>query len=216
MSKVCLKAIANENENLQESVRIERQLLDRLVPYMAIMPPFDYTASNRCVEKGLLPGPLLSALNVLQFLSCTVLSAQKAQRIYGVRASVLLAIALDESAFDANNLLRSGPLLNEYSGEPAISPQIDKWFLTRARVLATSKRFKAAMILNSDVKAYIYRICHLGFCDDLRAEDLYQNVKTYELEACDLAGMVPLGRYAAFKFEKVYDARGEGGNPQTF
>lgn len=208
MSEALLNATGREYIDSDESSRIEQQLLERLMPYMAIMPLFSYTMSNRCQEKGLLPGHLLAALEVLQFLSCTVLSAQKAQRVYGVRASVLLAMALDEASFDANDLLKNGKLLNDYSGEPSISPQIDEWFLARAKMLATSKRFKMAMNLNSDVKAYIRRICDLGFCDHLKAEDLCQNVETYELQECDLAGMLPVGVYETYLFEKVRDDLG--------
>jgi hypothetical protein len=208
MSEAQLTTIGCEHIDGCESVIIERQLLESLVPYMAIVPSFSYSAGSRCQEKGLLPGHLLAALDVLQFLSCTVLSAQKAQRLYGIRASVLLAMALDESSFDANDLLKNGKLLNDYSGERAISPQVNDWFLARAKMLATSKRFRAAMSLSSNVKAYIHRICDLGFCDNLNAEDLCQNVETYQLQECDLAGMLPVGEYETYAFDKVHDEFG--------
>lgn len=75
-------------------------------------------------------------------------------------------------------------------------------------MLATSKRFRVAMNLSSNVKAYIRRICDLGFCDNLKAEDLCQDVETYQLQACDLADMLPVGEYEIYAFDKVYDEFG--------
>lgn len=178
----------------------ERQLLDRLVPYMAVVPPFDYSASGRCLEKGLLPSLLLDSLRVLQFLSVTVLSAQKAQRSYGVRASVLLSMALLESSFDAHDLLENGPLSDNNAG--TISPQIDAWFMAKAKSLATSEQFKGAVAVNCDVKAYIRKLGELGFCEGLEAADLCATVDRYDLDACDLAGMLPVGVYHTLEFDK--------------
>ncbi len=64
----------------------EGELLDLLTPFLGCEAPFSRTASDRCLEKGLVPAHLVSCLRVLHFLSFAVLSAQKAQRKYGVRA----------------------------------------------------------------------------------------------------------------------------------
>lgn len=156
MSKAHLTTIGCEHIDDCESVIIERQFLESLVPYMAIVPSFSYSAGSRCQEKGLLPGHLLAALEVLQFLSCTVLSAQKAQRLYGIRASVLLAMALDEFSFDANNLLKDGKLLNDYSGERSISPQVnDPLSGSRTVENVLNGRLKACLIVLGGVTRWV-------------------------------------------------------------
>ena len=195
-------------ERSPEATNSEMDLLERLVPYMDVLPPFSYAASQKCLAKGLLPAGLLGAVNTLQFLTCTVLSAQKAQRTYGVRASVLLAMALGESAYDANNLLSGGKLLDDYNGERSISSDIDEWFSERAQMLACTEPFREALPFVADSKTYIHRICALGFCDDSDARDLVSRIEEFFLTDLDMAGLLPLGQYEQHCFDRVRDDSG--------
>jgi hypothetical protein len=185
----------------------EEELVDLLTPFFGCAPPFSYTVGMRCTGRGLLPGHLLSCLDVLEFLSFTVLAAQKAQRKYGVRASVLLSMALDEFAFDVRSLARDSALCSDKGDVKRISPKIARWFLARAKHLATAKAFRKALQCHS-TRGYIEQICERGFGTSMKAVDLWSNIESYELEACDLAGMLPIGEYLNWDFEQVTDGAG--------
>lgn len=185
----------------------ESELLELLVPFTGCMPQFRNTAGGRCMLRGLLPGHLLSCLDVLEFLSYTVISAQKAQRRYGVRASVLLSMAIDEFSFDVRELARDPTILRERDDKRKISPNIDRWFLNRAKQLATRNPLKTAL-KSPSVKRYINWICDLGFGDSMKALDLWHNIEIYHLEECDMAGMLPVGEYVSDKYDKVEDEAG--------
>lgn len=187
----------------------ESQLLDLLAPFANCNPPFSYSAGTRCTERGLIPGCLLESLQVLEFLCATVLSAQKSQRMYGVRASVLLAMAIDESAFNVRNLTRERQIFSDREVEGhSTSPIIDQWFFRRAKSLST-KIFRPALNRNKNAKGYIESLCKLGYFEDsLKAQDLCSIIKTNKLEACDVAGMLPIGEYSRAKYEAVRDTAG--------
>lgn len=185
----------------------ESRLLELLVPFMGCYPPFGFTAGDRCLSRGLLPGHLLDCLHVLDFLSVTVLSAQKAQRAYGVRASVLLAMAIDECGFEVRDLARDPELLQEdYDNNRLISPRVDQWFMNRAKRFAT-KRFQKALQCVS-LEGCVDLICELGFGDSMKAKDLWANIESYHLDDCDRAGMLPIGEYDSGAYSAVRDDRG--------
>lgn len=191
----------------------ESQLLDLLAPFANCNPPFSYSASNRCTNRGLIPGCLLESLKVLEFLCATVLSAQKAQRMYGVRASVLLAMAIDEASFDVRNLTRDPQIFCDREVERhSTSPSIDRWFLCRAKALAT-KLFRKALNCNKNAKSYVEALGRLGYFEEdyLKVQDLCSIVETNQLEECDLAGMLPIGEYSRGDYEAAEEPcwRGE-------
>jgi hypothetical protein len=195
------------DEDPAETEKREEQLVDLLTPFFGCVPPFSYAVSLRCTERGLLPGHLLSCLDVLGFLSFTVLAAQKAQRKYGVRASVLLSMAMDEFGFDVRDLARDTVLCSDNGNVKRISPKIDRWFLTRAKHLTTAKAFRKALQCRS-TRGYIQQICDRGFGDSLKAEDLWDNIENYHLDDCDVAGMLPIGEYVYGEFDCVTDELG--------
>jgi hypothetical protein len=184
----------------------ETELLETLIPFLP-STPFEHSSGMRCLNRGLVPAHLLDCLSVLRFLSCTVISAQKAQRALGVRASVLLAMAMSESAFDVRNLVHEPKLFHENNSEWNISPEIDRWFLKRAKRLTATRPLRESLHTPS-TRAYINQICELGFGDSLDADDLWANVENYHLEECDAAGMLPIGEFIDSKFDKVRDAMG--------
>ncbi len=193
---------------LVEIEKREEKLVDLLTPFFRCEVPFSYTVEERCMERGLLPAHLLDCLGVLNFLSFAVLSAQRAQRKFGVRASVLLSIALYEFGHDIRDLARD-PMLCSDRGDNRrrISPNIDRWFLARARRLATAKALRKALPCISP-RRYIYQLCDFGFCDSLKADDLWSNIEEYHLDDCDLCGMLPIGEYLNGEFDKVTDRAG--------
>ncbi len=172
----------------------ESQLLDLLAPFAHIKPPFHYSATNRCIDRGLIPECMFAYLETLEFLCATVLSAQKAQRIFGVRASVLLAMAMDEASYDFRGLTRDPNMFCDYDPKlHSVSREIDRWFMRRAKQL-TAKRFQKA--LNStNALFHLKLLSDLGYYDRIRGEDLCSIVTTNNLEECDLAGMLPIGEY---------------------
>ncbi|MGD1106936.1 MAG: hypothetical protein ABR865_07810 [Terracidiphilus sp.] len=195
------------NPDPVETEKREEELVDLLTPFFRCEVPFSYTVSLRCTERGLLPGHLLSCLTVLNFLSFAVLSAQKAQRKYRVRASVLLSMALDEFAFDIHSLACGSALCSDAGDVKRISPKIDRWFLARARQLATAKGFRQVP-RGGSTRGYIYQICERGFGDSLKADDLWANIENYHLADCDLAGFLPIGEYVSWEFDRFTDGAG--------
>lgn len=207
MARTLKLQVERSDDEVRKAKIQEARLLELLIPVMGISSSPLLSRMTKCQEKGLLPGHLIACLEVLQFLTYTVLSAQKAQRLFGVRASVLLAMAMNEGAFDVSNLINSSPF-SEYAGVCSLSPALDKWFLARARRLTADKRFRKAMSCAKDPKVYIFELFGLGYCDRLEALDLVDNIKSYDLEFCDRAGLLDIGQYRTAAFEEVCDWNG--------
>ncbi len=209
MTKKITRSVGKTDRDLRvEAMKPEFELTEPLVSFMRFYTPSMQSAMKRCLETGLLPSSFARFLDVLQFLAKTVISAQRAQRLYGVRASVLLAMALDESSFNLGNLIDSQYLDTESQVIFMANPYVDKWFLKRAKKLSTDKRLRKAMSSANDPKAYLFELFGLGFCDLCRANDLMANIEEFNLESCDAAGMFPLGQYRALAFEEIRDAGG--------
>lgn len=170
---------------------------------------FAYEILSECENRGYLPLKLVDQLLAAKFLARTVLAAQKAQRSYGVPASVLISIAMQETTFEANRLTEkaNGPV--EWPGcDCCYSPEIHKWFMEKAAFLAESRRYRKAMKLLPDLDAYVKRIYSLGLGDHLDAQDVLNDIDHHDLRECDLAALRQPGEYNKKEFEAV---RGESG-----
>jgi hypothetical protein len=182
---------------------------------MALISPlirstdFNYDLVDECGNRGFIPHMLADALGVAKFLSRTILAAQFAQRSYGVPASFLISIGLDESAWDADRLARLVDGSVEWPGcECCYSPGIQRWFLETAKVLAESPKYRKARSLTSDVKAYAHKLCSLGFRSALDMQDILDLIESYGLEECDLAALKQPGEYSRDEFTAVRDEKG--------
>jgi hypothetical protein len=182
---------------------------------MALVSPlikstnFDYDLVTECENRGYLPLKLMDGLHTVKFLSRTVLAAQKAQRTYGVPASVLISIAMDKSAFDADNLLENSQLAVEWPGcGCCYSPEILKWFMKMAERLTESPKCRNAMKLLPDISAYVKRLFSLKLGSNLDAEDVLANVANYGLEDCDLAALRQPGEHRKSEFTPIRDKHG--------
>lgn len=185
----------------------QSELLDLLAPFMNCEPAFAESSGDRCLDRGLLPAHLLTCLTVLKFVSITVLAAQEAQRGYGVWASVLLSMAIDESSFDVCALTPDRLIFKERGCSRELNPSIGRWFSARAKRLTRTDRLKIAA-REPSAKRHIDHLCRLGFCDRAKADDLWANIETYELQRCDLAGMLPIGEYYRWEYDPVTDEDG--------
>jgi len=169
---------------------------------------------TQCAERGLLPLKLANTFQILKFVSRTVLAAQKAQRKYAVPASVLIAMAAMESCYEADDLHLSPKHLAPWQGcQCCYAPDIEKWFLEKAKYLAESPEFRDAWAIVNDVKAYVLSLCSLGlktciYSGDGLADDLLGIIEEYELEELDLAGILIAGDYNKTKYTAVRDESG--------
>jgi hypothetical protein len=163
---------------------------------------------NKCVRAGLIPQILQGSFVVLKFLSRTVLAAQKAQRCFGVPASVLIAIAINESAWEVDDLAVAHARTVAGVSCACCSPDIEAWFLAKAKYLSESPEFRDAWPLVHDVRAYVLRLFSLGLGDELDAQDIISIIEDYNLEECDLAALLPPGEYDRDTFTAVRDERG--------
>jgi hypothetical protein len=149
----------------------------------------NYQIIDECEKRGYLPIKMGETLVVAKFLARTVLAAQKAQRTYSVPASVLISIAIDATAFDADGLTEKGKNPVEWPGcECCYSPDIHKWFIDKAAFLAKSPRYRKAMKLLPDLDAYVKKIYSLGLGSDLDAKDILSNIAQHDLKECDFGG----------------------------
>jgi len=169
---------------------------------MALISPlirstnFNDDLVSECSARGLLPAMLVDGLAVVKVVARTVLAAQAAQRIYAVPASVLISIAIDKSAFEAACLIKDPENAVEWPGcDCCYSPEIQKWFLKTAALLAESRKYKEAMKLLPDLEVFVKKVHSLGFGSDLDAEDILENITKYGLGECDLAGWLAPGEY---------------------
>lgn len=151
---------------------------------------------------------LNEALKVVKFLSRTTLAAQYAQRTYGVPASFLVSVGLYVSGWDADTLNeRNGHASERVERASYDSPGILKWFLETARLLAESPKYRKARPPVSDLRAYVEKICALGF-RDVDAEDVLSPIERYGLEQCDLAALLEPNEYHKERFTVYQDQKG--------
>lgn len=156
----------------------------------------EWSSLDEAADLGLLPISLREHLTVIGFLAATVLDAQAAQRKYGVPASVLIAIGLAVSGWDASAL-----------------PGGNGWFLKEAHYLARSGKFQPALGTAADVKSYLAALRWLGYFSNRHkgsfdADDVLSPIDDYDLRDCDVAGLLPLGEYSGTRYEATRD---EGG-----
>ena len=169
---------------------------------MALISPliqstnFNDDLMTECVNRGFLTDSLRESLIVAKFLSRTILAAQHAQRIYGVPASFLIAVGINESGWEADGLLEDRERSTEWLGcDCCYSPGIQKWFLEMAKLLAESPKYSEAMNLVSNVREYGEKLSSLGFRNRLDMEDILTPIKNYDLEQCDLAALCEPNEY---------------------
>jgi hypothetical protein len=163
-----------------------------------------YELVRECEGRGFISGAIKESLIVAKFLSRTVLAAQAAQRLYGVPASVLISMALYESGWDADGLLKNREGAVEWPGcTCCYSPEIHEWFLAKAKLLAESSPYSSALQLVGDVKAYLLKVYSLGLGSELDAGDILSPIETYELKECDFAGWLDPGQYRT-KYDSLY------------
>lgn len=209
MSKSCALKVEDNKGHVPMFGDSEVEMLKLLTPLIR----FSKCASREVIDKwearGLLPMGLMDNFCAVLFISCTILSAQKAQRLFGVPASVLISMALDEIGFNAQDLAGDQSLLQKCGC--CVAPNIDSWFMKRAQLLGTSDPFQEAMPFVNNVKMYVEKLSDLGFWNEfaeLKVMDLPDNVASYCLEACDLAAILPAGHYDRNLFEDVRDDAG--------
>jgi len=170
-----------------------------------------YEHISECLAKGLLSTQLATSFELLKFLSRTVLAAQKTQRKYGVPASVLIAIAVNESAWEADDLCVGRRRLAAWQGcDCCYAPDIEMWFLTKGKHLSTSAKFRGAMPLVHDVKAYVHELCVLGLENGTWSYegDLLDLIENFGLEQCDLAAILQPGEFSKRNYQAERDDRG--------
>ncbi len=170
---------------------------------------FDHQIVTECVERGFLPGALGEALTLVKFLSRTVLAAQGAQRAYGVPASFLIGVGIYDSGWDADRLCKS---VDHGSGspgrEPHLTPEMRRYFMHTARLLAESKKYSGAMKFVHCVDVYAKELCSRGYRTRLDMEDILSPIERYELRCCDLGAMLEPNEYNMWRFTEYRDACG--------
>lgn len=130
-------------------------------------------AMNACLERGLLSIPMANALEDFSFLAETVVAAQVAARQYGLRASVLLAIARLRSGFDPLDFARDHGYAVSFSSSAHDRMQaIEQSFIEEARHLAKTRSLRPSMQVADDPSAYFKKLCELGWCDPADLLDL--------------------------------------------
>jgi hypothetical protein len=191
------KSKAQRRQPVDENVQASQELQILLRP---IVQGTDFCNASQdrywsdvVSDRGLIPSRLMESLSVIMFLARNVLHAQDAQRRYGVPASVLMSIALNLSAWGYGSL-------SDGNG----------WFEVEARRLVTSDRYRVAILSADDASLYVRKLDELGYCDeiDVGAEDILSPIEQYDLTACDLAGILPIGEYRAGRYRAVRSEAG--------
>jgi hypothetical protein len=171
---------------------------------------FDHGLIEECVNRGFVTSKLSEPLTVVKFLSRTVLAAQFAQRKYGVPASFLISFGLYKSGWEATGLIHDVERAIEWPGcDCCYSPGIREWFVKTAKLLAKSRKYRNALPLAHDVKAYAEKLLALGFFEDVNdMQDILDPIERYDLAKCDLAALRQPGEYRASEFEAYRDKSG--------
>jgi hypothetical protein len=170
----------------------EDKLRNALQPIIEATAMITEDTIDRCSNAGLISLRLIDGLNALAFVARSVVAAQRAQRTHGVPCSFLIALAIDESSWDATKL----------------SGGVDEWFLECAWQLATSTKFRSALPFADDARAYARKLCELGFRDHFKTEDLLGHIDEFRLDECDVAGILPSGHFIKELFAVGRDEAG--------
>jgi hypothetical protein len=130
-------------------------------------------ATDACLKRGLLSIPIVNSLEDFYFLAETVVAAQVAARQYGLRASVLLAIARLRSGFDPLDFATDhGYAVSFGSSAHDRMQAIEQSFIEEARHLAKTRSLRPLMQVADDPSAYFKKLCELGWCDPGELLDL--------------------------------------------
>jgi len=169
---------------------------------MALLMPLirgtdlDWEVVEQCTKRHFLPAHLYEPIIATAFIARTVAAARKAQDTYGVPACVLMSMAAYETSWDARSLVENLAIAIEWPGcGCCYSPEILRWFMELAAMLAESSRYRKAMKLLPDLQAYLRKVCSIGinyrtarrgqFKGDLDASDLLDYIQNYHLEECN-------------------------------
>jgi hypothetical protein len=170
---------------------------------------FDDQLLDECVSRGFIPRSLGESLNIAKFLGRTVLAAQSAQRTYGVPASFLISLGLQQFAWGADLLSQTSDGGAGYPGfDCHVWPGILRWFMETAQHLAESSEYSEAILFAHDVRAYAEKLVALGFRNSLDMEDVLTPIKNYDLEECDLAALRHPNEYNSNYFTAFRDEKG--------
>lgn len=186
---------------------VEGSLFKLVLPTIQMIVQSNDSIDEQLTDRGLIPLRLMESLIVLKFVSATVLSAQRAQRKFGVPASVLMAMAMFEHCSDASNLTEGKSFA---TGCCCCVPSgIESWFIERAKLLSRSPKFREAMASAADVNSYLERLLSLGFFEDrLDMADVLAIVDHNDLRECDLAGELMPGEFARSRYATTRDHAG--------
>jgi hypothetical protein len=126
-----------------------------------------------CMGRGLLSASISDALDLIYFLAETVVAAQVAARRYGLKASVLLAIARLHSGYDpADWAAAHGHPVPPGTSALDRMQFIEQSFIEEARYLVTKRSLSLAMLVAGDPAAYFKKLCELGWCEPFELLDL--------------------------------------------
>jgi hypothetical protein len=128
---------------------------------------------DACMERGLLSASISDAFDLVYFLAETVVAAQVAARRYGLKASVLLAIARLHSGYDpADWAADHGHPVPPGTSALDRMQCIEQSFIEEARYLVTKRSLAPAMLVAGDPAAYFKKLCELGWCEPFELLDL--------------------------------------------
>jgi hypothetical protein len=132
----------------------------------------DEEATNSCIAHGLLPSDVVNFLCMARFLSVVVPPAQRAQRIYGVPASLLIANTILDHSWDLGRMTASywTRLFNSTAKKLAADPMCE--------VLLSMTEPQTFLRTLADCQAF----------DELRRKDLVGYITQYGLQQLDAPG----------------------------
>ena len=135
---------------------------------------------------------MMEPINLIAFLAATVIDAQRAQRKYGIPASILISIGLSLTAWNSADL-----------------PEGNQWFQNEAAKLALSPEFRTALPFVNDARSYLAELERLDyFRENYRADDILGPIERYDLAECDVAGFLPFGEYSGTRHDAIQDETG--------
>lgn len=148
----------------------------------AALAPLCEELEEACVQRRILPHPVLNGLVRARFLSFAALPARAAQESTGVRASILLADAIhtsgdwaDKHVGDSNDIFKTGRRFSS----------IREAFLGRAWWLKKNRRFRAVMRAAGDPAECLKQLGRCKLWDELGRQDRVSTITACCLQECD-------------------------------
>jgi hypothetical protein len=141
---------------------------------------------NACLERKLLPLPVINYVNIARFLSLVMLAARAAQRVTLVPASILMSEAWHLApGIQLDGLEKLDPE-NDYFETGEHFSSIEASFVDHANRLSRDRKFQPVMRAKDNPAEYLRQLGSCKLWDEMGRKDRVATITYNCLQECDV------------------------------